>query len=161
MILASAWVAMVAWFLGVTALLSRPAGPAIPRGVRIMWAVGCGLLVLHVAIAFDLAHRWSHAAAFEHTREVGGFGEGIYVNYFFVALWLGDAIWLLASPESYQRRPRWLTLAIHGFMAFIVFNAMVVFGTWVGRGLFAAFVAAHALIRSFHACRRPASSVRT
>lgn len=142
MILASAWVAMGAWFLGVSRLLSRPAGSTIPPRVRVLWALGCCLLMLHVAIAFGLAHGWSHAAAFEHTRELGGFGEGIYVNYFFVALWTCDAIWLLASPERYRRRPRWLTLAVHGFMAFIVFNAMVVFGTWVGRSLFIVFAMA-------------------
>lgn len=140
MIFASAWIAMIGWFLGVTGLLFRPAGSPIPNRVRAVWAVGCGLQLLHVAIAFDLAHGWSHEAAFEHTRQVGGFGEGVYVNYFFTGLWLLDALWLGVSPESYRHRPRGLTLVIHGFMLFTVFNAMVVFGTWVGRGLFAAFV---------------------
>ncbi|QEL18013.1 hypothetical protein [Limnoglobus roseus] len=130
----SAWLAMIGWYVGATAVLARGAGAAR------LWAVGCGLQILHVAIAFHATHGWSHAAAFEHTRQVGGIGEGVYVNYLFTAVWLLDATWLCLAPRRYARRPRWLTVAVHGFLLFIVFNAMAVFGSWVARGLFGGFV---------------------
>lgn len=132
---ATAWLAMVAWAVGVSAVLTRR------RGAALLWAVGAGLQVLHVAVAFHVVHGWSHAAAFEHTRQIGGVGEGVFVNYLFTLVWLLDAVWLAVAPHRYVRRPRWLTLAVHGFMAFIVFNAMVVFGGGIARGLFAAFAA--------------------
>ena len=130
----SAWLAMIGWFVGSLALIENW------KSAAKLWAVGCGLLLLHLAIAFHIAHGWSHAAAFGHTRNAGGFGEGLYANYAFAALWLIDAAWLGTSVSSYRRRPRWLTVAIHGFLSFMVFNAMVVFGSWPGRSLFAIFV---------------------
>ena len=130
----SAWFAMTGWFVGSLALLENW------KSAARLWAVGCGSLLLHLAIAFHFAHGWSHAAAFEHTRRAGGFGEGLYANYAFAALWFTDAAWLGTFAASYRRRPRWLTFAIHGFLSFMVFNAMVVFGTWPARGLFFAFV---------------------
>lgn len=74
-------------------------------------------------------HGWSHAAAYRHTAEAGGFGAGVYVNYLFAAVWLADAAWMWAAPTAYRHRPRWVGVAVHGFLAFIVFNATVVFGT--------------------------------
>jgi hypothetical protein len=137
----SAWLAMVFWYFGATAVWLFRHEPEPSTIAQWLWATGCCYQLLHVAIAFHTAHGWSHAAAFAHTKAVGGFGEGVYVNYLFTGLWVGDAMWACLAPTSYQRRPRWLTVAVLGFMAFIVFNAMVVFGSWVARGIFAAFAA--------------------
>lgn len=128
----SAWLAMIVWFLGGVAFL-RGRRPLI----QLVWATGAALQLLHVAIAFHAVHGWSHDAAFEHTRRIGGFGEGVAVNYALTLLWCVDAICLCANFDRYSRRPIWLHWAIHGFMAFIVFNAAVIFGSWVARGLFA------------------------
>jgi hypothetical protein len=98
-------------------------------GIRFVWGFGCALLLLHVAIAFHLGHNWSHQAAWNHTQQISGFGDGIYVNYAFALVWLADAVWLCTAFESYCARPRWLSWTIHGFLAFIVFNAAVVFGS--------------------------------
>ncbi len=131
----SAWLAMIGWFVGALALFEKR------KSAARIWLAGCVLLLVHLGIAFHLAHGWSHAAAFEHTRRVGGFGEGLYANYAFAALWLADALWLAVHPLSYRLRSRWVSFAIHGFLAFMVFNAMVVFGTWPARLLFGVFVA--------------------
>lgn len=104
---------------------------------RICWAYVCTLCLLHIAIAFHLGHGWSHAAAWEHTRQVGGYGDGIYVNYAFALVLLADAIWLCVAFDSYFARPRWLHWTVHIFLAFVVFNAAVVFGSWKMRRWFA------------------------
>jgi hypothetical protein len=103
---------------------------------RIIWALGSLLLLLHIAVAFHLGHDWSHEAAWEHTRQVGGYGDGIFVNYAFALVWLADAAWAWVSVRSYLTRPRWLHWTIHGFLAFVVFNAAVVFGSLQSRCLF-------------------------
>src|SRR5262249_14743696 len=50
-------------------------------GIQVSWASACAVLLLHIAVAFHLGHGWSHEAAWEHTKQVGGYGDGIYVNY--------------------------------------------------------------------------------
>ena len=82
----------------------------------------------------------SHAAAWEHTRQVGGYGDGIFVNYAFALVWLADVVWVWVSPGSYLTRPRWLHWAVHGFLAFVVVNAAVVFAGWGMRLAFAGWV---------------------
>jgi len=97
------------------------------HAVRWLWTWACVTFFVHVACAFHFVHRWSHAHAFEATRQEGGFGEGLYVNYVFMALWLGDVLWWWASPETYASRASWLPRALHAFMLFIAFNATIVF----------------------------------
>jgi hypothetical protein len=101
--------------------------------VRLCWALGCALLWVHVAIAFHLGHGWSHRAAWEHTKQVGGYGDGIFVNYAFALVWLLDALWALTASASYHSRPRWLHWTVHGFIAFVVVNAAFVFASWGAR----------------------------
>lgn len=105
-------------------------------GIRFSWAFACALCLLHIAIAFHLGHGWSHEAAWEHTRQAGGYGDGIFVNYAFALVWLLDALWLCLAFDAYFARPRWLHWAIHGFLAFVVFNAAVVFGSLGSRARF-------------------------
>ena len=105
-------------------------------GVRITWTLGCLLSLLHIAVAFHLGHGWSHEAAWEHTRQVGGYGDGIFVNYAFALVWLADVVWVWALPGSYLARPRRLNWTIHGFLAFVVVNAAVVFGSRESRAWF-------------------------
>jgi hypothetical protein len=123
----------------------------------IIWAQGCLFLWLHIAIAFHLGHGWSHEAAWEHTREIGGYGDGIYVNYAFALIWLADVIWAWTSPDSYLTRPRWLHWAIHGFLAFVVFNAAVVFADWAFRLTFIGWVLFLALVARYLQRKFPAT----
>jgi hypothetical protein len=124
------------WGLGVFLWLCA----RLPRGfyrpetiaARTLYTAGCVMCLLHVAVAFHTAHAWSHAAAWKHVERTGGFGWGLYVNYLFVVVWLADVAWSWVRLDSYRNRPRWVSWSVHGFMAFIVFNATVVFGTgWV------------------------------
>jgi hypothetical protein len=110
---------------------------AFGHNLRTIWAFGCALAIVHVAVAFHLGHGWSHAAAREHTRAVGGYGEGVYVNYAFVLVWYADAVWALVAFDAYRRRPRWLNWGVHGFLAFVMFNAAAVFGSPEVRRAFA------------------------
>ncbi len=110
------------------------------------WALGCALLWVHFAVAFHLGHGWSHQAAWAHTKQVGGYGDGIFVNYAFALVWLLDALWALVASASYRARPRWLHWAMHGFMAFVVLNAAVVFASWGMRFVFLGWVTITALL---------------
>lgn len=130
----SANLAMTGWFLGILAIVDQR------RFAGWLWGIACAYLWLHVAIVFHVMHAWSHDAAFEHTREFGGLGEGIYANYTLMIVWLIDAIWLLAAPIHYERRPGYIRGFVHGFLGFMVFNGMVVFGTWPSRFLFLLFL---------------------
>jgi len=123
---------------------------------RAIWTIGCIFFLLHVVAAFHFYHHWSHADAFETTasetyRMLGiRFGEGIYFSYLFTLLWTLDVAWQWQSPQSYQARAKWLSLAVMGYLAFIAFNGAVVFeeGTtrWVGIPLTLALLAAGAMI---------------
>lgn len=150
-IILSANLAMVGWFAGSIALWEK--WRTAPR----WWAIGCGYLWLHVALVYHLMHAWSHGSAFEHIRAVGGMGEGLYMNYLLMALWLADAAWLNIDDSSYRRRPRWVGWFVHGYLFFMVFNAMVPYGTWVGRCVFAAFAVA-AFVLVLNRSRLPDSS---
>ena len=130
----SALLPVLLWGLGWPIALGRQPGQL---RLRLSWALGCVLLLLHIAVAFHLGHGWSHAAAWEHTRQVGGYGDGIFVNYAFALVWTADVVWACVAFKSYLARPRWLNWTIHGFLAFVVFNAAVVFGSWEMRILFA------------------------
>jgi|SRR5581483_3732151 len=129
----SARYAVVLWFGTCAAMLwARPAGwrPLSPRLrlARLCWTLGVAMLLVHILLAFGLAHGWSHGAAVRHVEAAGGFGWGIVVNYLFAAVWLADAVWWWANPNGYATRPKWVGCAAHGFLAFVVFNATVVFG---------------------------------
>jgi hypothetical protein len=51
------------------------------------------------------------------------------VNYAFALVWLADAVWAVVCFDSYNARPRWLHWTIYAFLAFVVVNAAVVFGS--------------------------------
>jgi hypothetical protein len=146
-VLVTALVAVCLWAAAACRMLRMRAGDwrdgsRALRPLRAGWLAGWLLLQVHVAAAFHLAHGWSHAAAYRHTEEVSGVGAGIFVSYLFGLVWGVDAAWLAGFPASYARRPRWVGWAVHGFLAFIVFNATVVYGTgvarWLGLVVFAA-----------------------
>lgn len=112
--------------------LSGPASPRQAAAARWAWSVGCVIFLLHVAAVFEFQHHWSHAAAWEHTRErtlqTTGWnsGFGLWLNYLFAAWWVGDAAaWWL--DRDWPRR-RWTQWPLQAFFAFMVFNATVVFG---------------------------------
>jgi hypothetical protein len=110
------------------------------RLARWCWTLAWAAFVVHLAMAFQHVHHWSHEAAVRHTAEVSGFGEGVYVSDLFALVWTADvAAWWL-RPAWYARRSPWFSRILHSFMLFIVFNATIVFETglirWAGVALF-------------------------
>jgi hypothetical protein len=105
---------------------------------RVIWSLGCGLFLVHVAGAFHFYHGWSHAAAWEKTASETDkllgirFGDGIYFSYAFTLLWLLDvaAMWLWPRADGALR------LFVHAYLFFIAFNGAIVFEAgpirWVG-----------------------------
>ena len=111
------------------------------RVARAAWVSGLAVYLVHVGLAFHLAHAWSHTRAFDHVEASSGFGPGIFVSYAFTLAWSIDGMVWLTAPELYARRPKWVALALHGTMAFIAFNATVVYAQsplrWVAAAVFA------------------------
>jgi hypothetical protein len=116
------------------------------RVARWCWTWAIATFLVHLAMAFHFYHGWSHAHAFEHTRQTSGVGEGLYVSYLFTLLWIADALWWHVRPEAYATRPARLGVGLHAFMLFIVFNGMIVFESgairWAGVAMFIALALA-------------------
>jgi hypothetical protein len=116
------------------------------RAARWCWTLAWASYGVHVLMAFHYYHSWSHAAAVAHTREVSGFGSGIWFSHLFTAAWTADVCYWWFRPDQYEARARWIDRLLHGFMAFIIFNAAVVYGAgvirWAGLVLFAVLAAA-------------------
>lgn len=109
--------------------------PAWERPARDAWTAAWATFAVHVACAFHYYHSWSHAHAFAHTQEVGGWGWGIYVSHFFYLSWGLDVLLWRFAPAARSARPAWLGRTLHGFWAFIVFNGMIVFETGFSRAM--------------------------
>lgn len=109
---------------------------------RLAWTGGFAAFLMHLVAAFHFHHHWSHRAAYDETArqtaEVVGlaFGAGIYINHLFALVWGADVCWWWGRPTQYLTRSRVIEWTVQGFMAFIAFNATVVFGhgsiRWVG-----------------------------
>ena len=125
----TARVAVLYWAIAVGSMLAF-ASPT--QTSRWFWSLGAMAFAVHVATAFATIHLWSHESAFAHVESVSGFGPGIFVSYAFTAIWMADAGWWWIDPSSYEARPRRWTIALHSFMAFIIFNGTVVYEVgWV------------------------------
>lgn len=136
----------LAWYAAALCLMMR-LGPAdwtartpLGRAARWCWTWGIVVFLVHLGMAFHYFHGWSHAHAFETTRQRSGVGEGVFVSYFFTLWWAVDAASWWAAPVWYAGRAAWIGRTLHLFMLFIVFNGMVVFESgpirWAGLLLF-------------------------
>ncbi len=126
------------WTIRLACILYFAALLGTGRWRRWAWTAGLIAYLAHVAAAFAFQHDWSHDAAFRETaRRTGELfgvqsGAGLYFNYVFTAVWLADVVWLWTNAETYRTRPRWVSVSVHAFMAFMFFNATVVFASgWV------------------------------
>ncbi len=102
---------------------------ATPRGrfARWCWTLAWAAFVVHVGVAFHFYHHWSHAEAVAHVRERSGVGEGVFASYSFTLAWTADVAWWWLWPAGYAGRPGWVDQALHGFMAFMIAMATVVY----------------------------------
>ena len=140
--LSLAWYALALCLMMRLTAVDWAAATVAGRIARWCWTWAAICFLVHLAMAFHYYHHWSHADAFEHTRQVSGHGEGIYMSYLFTILWTADVLWWWTRPEQFARRSQWVDRVMHGFMLFIVFNGMVVFESgpirWAGLLLFSA-----------------------
>jgi hypothetical protein len=107
-----------------------------------------------MVVAFHWGHRWSHTNALAHVEEAAGFSSGLYVSYVFSVLWTGDALWWLLAFGHALRRPHWLGMLWHVIVAFIVFNATVIYGHGVPRWLSAVGFAVLAVLGTWRLATR-------
>ena len=93
------------------------------RLARAVWTAAAILFVIHSASAFVLIYDASHTRALAETaRQTAAMtgvasGSGLYLNYLFLAAWVGDCVWWWRSGvEASARtifkatsfwRPRW------------------------------------------------------
>ena len=132
--------AVAAYLFRISMILGRKSSK-VSATERWIWTVGAAFSVAHLVFAFSHVHGWSHEHAVQHTAEATermiGIknGQGVWVNYVFTIVWLADCLrlWRLSGQESHGSR--WLDRVIHGFLAFVVLNATVVFGPPVYRYL--------------------------
>jgi hypothetical protein len=126
------------------------------RRARVFWAVGCGFYVAHVIAAFQFHYQWSHAVAVRETaRQTEAMfgwndGSGIYWNYAFTAVWVGDVLF------GGNKKP-WLAWCVHGFLGFMFLNGAIVFASPAMR--WATTAAAIALGAHWWRVRRPSRPV--
>jgi hypothetical protein len=121
------------------------------RLARCCWTLAWAAYVVHVALAFHYFDHWSHVHAVARTHQRTGFGEGIYVSHLFTLLWTADVVCWWLWPAGHADRPAWVHRGLHAFMAFVVFNATVVFEEgpirWAGVLLFVGLAAVWLLWR--------------
>lgn len=107
---------------------SRP--PPLRRALN---TAGSLAFLAHVICAFGFYHHWSHSAAYADTAQQTAaltgwhWGGGLYINYAFALVWLGEVLWSWSAPSLYNKRPAWITGSIRGFFLFMIFNGAVVF----------------------------------
>jgi len=100
-----------------------------------IWTSGAIVMAVHVLLAFHVHHQWSHdeavVATAAQTREVLGveWGGGLWFNHVLVLVWLADSAWRALDLKSYENRPCHVHAVIHLYLAFMWFNATVVFGS--------------------------------
>lgn len=127
----SIWVALALFVAGESGRSFARPGTRPPAWSWWAFAAGAALAVAHTLLSFDLVYHWNHAAAVrataEQTRALYGIeaGWGLYVNYLFLAVWIGDVLWWRAAPEAV--RPAAATWTLRAFYMVIVFNGALVF----------------------------------
>jgi hypothetical protein len=142
----SADVAAACYVLAIACALAFPT--RLRTRMRPWWTLGAIVLAAHIVLAYGLVHGWSHAAAVAETvartRRATGWDApaGIYFNFVCAGLWLIDAAWWWLAPEGYEQRGRsvpgrWWGRGLHAFLAFMMFNAAVVFVDGSTRAVFA------------------------
>lgn len=153
---------LMATILWAWAEVLKTRRPGQVEPARRLWTVALALTFVHAALAFDVKYHWSHEAAFmdtaRRTAAVTGmvWGDGIFVNYLFLALWLADALWWWIAPVAYVRRPVPLERARVALFLFMFVNGAIVFASNIARVVGIPSVAAVCIAWLSDGRRRPA-----
>ena len=126
------WLALSLYVAGelAAAFASGLVGIKVARWLN---ALGLAAFLAHVGCAFHFHHRWSHAAASadtaRQTAEFSGWywGGGLYLNYLFGLVWLGEFIWAAVSQTTHAQRRRYIGWLVRTYFMFMIFNGAVVF----------------------------------
>jgi len=125
------WLALL--FYVASEIAASRSGGGTFHAARWLNTAGCAAFLAHVAAAFHFYHHWSHASAYadtaRQTAEFSGWnwGGGLYLNYLFALVWLGEVVWSWTNPNGSLQRPKWMTWVVRGFFLFMMFNGAVVF----------------------------------
>jgi hypothetical protein len=140
---ATIWIALAGFVAGE----AGKHRPAMARWAWPMSLAGALFCIVHIVIAMGSHHQWSHEAAVtataQQTAAVYGleWGGGVYVNYVFVAVWLGELWWWRARPGEYFMRSAAVRWGLRVFYFIIIVNAAVVFASPRSRPLGAVLTA--------------------
>jgi hypothetical protein len=148
----TAWLSLLGWAASEWERARARAGPLPERRARLLFTFGGLLLVVHSLAAFQVRYAWSQEAALRDTAQqtlaVTGMavGAGLFVNYAFALVWLGEISWWWRFPEGYCARSRPLDLAVRAFFFFMFANGAFVFVRgplrWIGAAALLAVLAA-------------------
>lgn len=116
---------LIGWWLALVGLLT--VGNRL--WIRRVWTLSWTAFVIHVIVAFEYVHHWSHTDVVRHTEAESGFGSGVFVSYAFGLLWTVDVLCWELAPKTREQRPRWLARSWIGFMVFLVFNSTIIYET--------------------------------
>ena len=128
---ATIWLSMVLFAAGESGRSFASRGEAPPRWAWWAFTLGLGLAIVHTLLSFGIVHDWSHTDAVNvtarQTAAIYGvaFGGGLYVNYLFLATWLGDSVWWRISGAA-SGPILWLLRALY---LVIIGNAAIVFAS--------------------------------
>ena len=143
---ATIWTTIVAYTAGSVVFAYARGRKSWDSTTRVLWTIAVIALIGHFICAYQFYHHWSHESAYvdtaRQTDEVVGlnWGGGLFINYGLLTIWAIDVgWWWFRGLNSYRARPWPVIAAWHGFLIFILFNAMVVFKhgavRWVGLGI--------------------------
>jgi hypothetical protein len=124
------WLALTLYVAAEMLRAAAPGGGAQGKA-RVLNSLGCAAFLAHVACAFHFYHHWSHAAAYADTaRQTADYfgwrwGGGLYFNYAFLLLWVGQAIISWTKPDYSARG--WPVWVVRGFVLLMVVNGAVIF----------------------------------
>jgi hypothetical protein len=148
----TAWLSLLGWAASEWERVRSAMGSAAERSARLLFTFGGLFLVVHSIAAFHVRYGWSQQAALRDTAQqtlavtAMAVGAGLFVNYAFVLVWLGEIFWWWRFPEGYRGRARALDLAARGLFFFMFANGAFVFVRgplrWIGAAALLAVVAA-------------------
>jgi len=145
------WISITAYVAAMAIVANQRQTTGVLHILRLLWTGAYLALLLHVLAAFATHHAWSHSAAVVHTAQqteavVGiSFGGGVWFNYFLLLLWGADVTWWWGNQTSYENRSPAIGWFVHLYLAFIMFNAVIIFESgavrWFGLGATALVIA--------------------
>ena len=130
----SAWPAALCYTAALACSLF-PATAGQQAWFRRLWSGGWLALVVHIVLSLGWVHAWSWTAAYTHTAErtrlATGWdsGAGVWFNVLAAVVWGVDvlALWIVAPGR--ERIWNVFRSMARVYLAFMMFNAIVVFGS--------------------------------